>query len=127
MIRHRGKAQAVFDGALQVAADGPMGDRLAAMSIEDALAYLQTFSFIGSITKYHLARNVGLDVVKPDRHMVRLAQYLQYSSPDELVSEIASETGERKGLIDFVLWRWLAWMGSGPGDLEAAVRKTGWC
>ncbi|HUW65883.1 MAG TPA: hypothetical protein VMW83_14560, partial [Spirochaetia bacterium] len=76
---------------------------------------------------YHLARNVGLDVVKPDRHMVRLAQYLQYSSPDELVSEIASETGERKGLIDFVLWRWLAWMGSGPGDLEAAVRKTGWC
>jgi hypothetical protein len=61
-------------------------------------------------------------VVKPHRHLVRLAQYLSYSSPDKLVSQITAETGERKGLIDFILWRWLSWMGS--GGFEKVVKKT---
>lgn len=71
---------------------------------EDKLAYLETIPFIGKITKYHLAKNLGHDVVKPDRHLVRIAE--QYNTtPDELCERLASETGEKKCVVDIVIWR----------------------
>src|SRR6185312_3727685 len=33
---------------------------------DDKIEYLQTIPFIGGITKYHLAKNLGHDCVKPD-------------------------------------------------------------
>lgn len=41
---------------------------------DDKLAYLRKLPFIGGITQYHLAKNLGMDVVKPDRHLVRIAE-----------------------------------------------------
>src|ERR1700679_1375047 len=35
----------------------------------DKLSFLEGLPFIGTITKYHLAKNLGHDVVKPDRHL----------------------------------------------------------
>ena len=58
--------------------------------------------FIGAITKYHLARNLGMDVCKPDRHLVRLAAPL---TPAELCGRLSVATGHRVGVIDCVLWR----------------------
>jgi hypothetical protein len=72
----------------------------------DKLAYLETLPWIGSITKYHLARNLGLDFVKPDRHLVRLAAAYGYADPAAMCQEIANETGERVGVVDVVLWRY---------------------
>lgn len=40
---------------------------------EDKVEYLGSLFFIGNITKYHLARNLGIDVAKPDRHLQRIA------------------------------------------------------
>ena len=68
------------------------------------LAFLNTLPWIGDITKYHLARNLGLDFCKPDRHLVRIAR--GYSmTPEELCHKLAKETGERIGVVDVVLWR----------------------
>lgn len=68
------------------------------------LAYLQTLPWIGLITKYHLAKNLGMDVCKPDRHLVRIAD--QYGkTPEELCSVLAQATGDRIGTVDYVVWR----------------------
>ena len=98
----------------------------------DKLAYLTTLPWIGDITKFHLARNLGLDYAKPDRHMVRLAVQFGYlssfkelatassrlfgcSSSNELVTavallcqDVAKMFGMRVGTVDLILWRWLS-------------------
>ncbi len=71
---------------------------------EDRIAFLQTIPFIGTITCYHLAKNLGHDCVKPDRHLVRVAE--QYKmSPDELCNKISEFSGEKKSTVDIIIWR----------------------
>ena len=70
---------------------------------EDKLAYLETLPHIGLITKYHLAKNLGLDMVKPDRHLVRIAKKYQ-TSPLKMCQKLAQETGDKLALIDTVIW-----------------------
>lgn len=74
---------------------------------KDPVEYLQTLPWIGPITKYHLARNIGIDCVKPDRHLERLAKQFGYTDPFELCKTIQKEIGgsEMLGTIDLVLWR----------------------
>jgi hypothetical protein len=61
--------------------------------------------WMGPITKYHLARNLGIDCVKPDRHLTRAAQSFNYDSVDEMCRVLAKEYNERIGTIDVILWR----------------------
>ena len=71
---------------------------------DDKLEYLKSLPWIGDITKYHLAKNLGTDVVKPDRHLVRIAR--KYSvSCFELCQRLADLTGLRVAAVDQVLWR----------------------
>lgn len=81
---------------------------------EGRLQFLATLPWIGPITKYHLARNLGLDVCKPDRHLVRLAAP---ETPDEMCLRLSEETGDRIGVVDCVIWRaanlGIAYPGSG--------------
>lgn len=73
---------------------------------KDPIAYLQTLPLIGETTKYHLARNIGIDCVKPDIHLKRLTAYFKYRSPYLLCLDIQrSVPYERLGTIDYVLWR----------------------
>ncbi|MBI4311566.1 MAG: hypothetical protein HY681_07265 [Chloroflexi bacterium] len=74
------------------------------------LSFFRQFPFIGPITQYHLARNIGLDYAKPDRWLLREAEYFGYG-PTALgvkatVDFIAKSRGHRPGVIDCVLWRW---------------------
>jgi len=74
----------------------------------DTLNYLATLPFIGEVTKYHLARNLGFDHIKPDRHLVRLAD--KYGmTPFEMCNLIHDGIGGeiRLGTIDLVLWRFM--------------------
>ena len=71
---------------------------------EDKLAFLETLPFIGPVTKYHLAKNLGLDVVKPDRHLVRISKMFK-TDPDTLCTKLAKETGYRKATVDYILFR----------------------
>lgn len=66
---------------------------------------LRRIPFIGPVTVYHLAKNLGLDVAKPDRHLCRIASALDFESPDDLCKVVASEVGDRISTIDLILWR----------------------
>jgi len=70
----------------------------------DKLAFLKTLPWIGDITKYHLAKNLGIDVVKPDRHLVRIAAK-ENKTPHELCKEISGLTGDSLAVVDTVIWR----------------------
>ncbi|MGH8580191.1 MAG: hypothetical protein ACREVK_08760, partial [Gammaproteobacteria bacterium] len=73
---------------------------------EDGVPFLQTLPYIGSITAFHLAKNLGLPVVKPDRHLQRIAEAAGFGSPHELCEVIADRVGEPIQVIDVVLWRY---------------------
>jgi len=75
-------------------------------TIEAKLEYLQSLPWIGDITKYHLARNLGIDVAKPDRHMVRLAEHFNYLDVQSMCLALFEKTGHRIGVIDVILWRY---------------------
>ena len=72
----------------------------------DPIETLEKLPFMGPATSRHLAKNIGLDVVKPDRHLMRLAAAARYSSADELCQKISSVVGDRVSVIDTVLWRY---------------------
>ena len=92
-------------------------------NINDKVEFLGTIPYIGNITKYHLARNLGLNFVKYDIWIQRLGVAL-YGTEDfvskvnntKLIPEIKyfcdimfkkleEEIGEKVGFIDVVLWR----------------------
>lgn len=75
--------------------------------LEDApdFHYLETLPFIGKVTKFHLARNIGFDVIKPDRHLVRLGKWFGLD-PVDLCENIQKEVDLRLGTIDLILWRY---------------------
>lgn len=72
----------------------------------EGIDFLQGLDFIGPVTKYHLAKNVGLDVVKPDRHLLRLAKCTNYKYPKDLCQAIADVTGDKLSVVDLILWRY---------------------
>ena len=72
---------------------------------DDKLAFLESMPWIGPITKYHLGKNYGLDLAKPDRHLVRIAEAWGAESVHELCSGLAEASGDRIGTVDLVLWR----------------------
>lgn len=69
------------------------------------LEMLQTFQFIGPVSSYHLAKNIGLPIAKPDRHLVRLSTSLGYDDVNTFCSTISRKTGDAVAVVDIVLWR----------------------
>lgn len=71
---------------------------------EYRLDFLASLPWIGPITKYHAAKNFGVDCVKPDVHLQRLANHAG-TSPDVLCRRLAAVTGYRVATVDTILWR----------------------
>jgi hypothetical protein len=71
---------------------------------DDVIAFCARLPWLGPITKFHLAKNLGVDVAKPDVHLNRLAK-LEGVTAQELCERLASETGYRAATIDLILWR----------------------
>lgn len=71
---------------------------------KDKLEFLVRIPWIGGITKYHLAKNLGHDCAKPDRHLVRIANE-HGESVDDLCLRLSEATGDRIASVDYVLWR----------------------
>ena len=82
------------------------------LTINDKIDYLETLPWIGPITKYHLARNIGIDCVKPDRHMVRLTNTFGFETPIDMCLHIQNDNGTKLGTIDMILWRFCNLNGS---------------
>ena len=74
------------------------------LEAEDRLSYLAGLPWIGKITKYHLAKNCGIDCAKPDVHLDRLAR-LEGADAHAMCARLAGETGYRIATVDVVLWR----------------------
>lgn len=68
--------------------------------------YLTRFPFIGPATKFHLAKNIGINVAKPDRHLVRISNATGYNSPNDLCNVISERISEKAAIIDLVIWRY---------------------
>lgn len=74
------------------------------LEAKDKIAYLKTIPYIGVITCWHLAKNLGHDCCKPDRHLVRVAESYGMT-PEKLCETISRATGEKVATVDIVIWR----------------------
>jgi hypothetical protein len=92
-------------------------------TVEEKIDFLGTLPHVGNITKYHLARNLGLDFAKYDIWIQRLGVALYGNQEfvdsvnnsklnpkvkyfcEQMFSDIQKSTGEKIGFIDVVLWR----------------------
>jgi hypothetical protein len=69
---------------------------------------LQKLPYIGPITALHLAKNIGFNTSKPDRHLERLRKYFSFKDTNSLCKLLSKETGHDINLVDLILWRYLA-------------------
>ena len=68
-----------------------------------------------------MAKNLGLDTIKPDVHLMRLAN-AERISPMALCAQLAFQTGYRQSTIDSIVWRACA-----DRYLESSIYETrGW-
>lgn len=65
---------------------------------------IRNLPMMGPITSFHLARNIGLDAVKPDLHLTRLSAHFGYLYPFDLCRDLADSSGERIGVVDYILF-----------------------
>jgi endonuclease III len=84
---------------------GPLKERILA----DPVNELRRLPHIGPITSVHLAKNLGLQIAKPDRHLLRVSRSLGFGDDvGKLCSTIAQHTGEKVSVVDLILWRFVA-------------------
>ena len=73
--------------------------------IQDPIGRLSQFPFIGPITANHLAKNLGYQLAKDDRHLQRIALRFGYKSAQGLCADISAVTGDSIAVVDTILWR----------------------
>lgn len=74
----------------------------------EGVDYLERLPGIGPITKFHLAKNIGLiDVEKPDIWLVRVADK-HNSTVAEIVDFLSIKYKISRHVVDVILWRYLA-------------------
>jgi len=103
---NRLKLKGIFSAAKYISEVG--FDEFKQLVLADPINQLQKLSFIGPITSWHLAKNLGLDVAKPDRHLIRLSERLGFRNADHLCRELAAITGEQAKVVDLIVWRYIA-------------------
>jgi len=104
VFHHEKKIAAIWQIATMVSKFGI--DTIKKDILEDGLDYIGTLPFMGPVTSYHLAKNIGFAVVKPDRHLMRISKIAGFSSPLEMCRNIEKEVGDKLTVIDTVLWRY---------------------
>lgn len=104
VFNHRGKINAILEIASMVHTMG--FEHVHEKIQQEGVQFLQKLPYIGRITAFHLAKNLGLPVVKPDRHLQRIAAATGFRSPQELCQLISDHLGEPVQVVDVVLWRY---------------------
>ncbi len=98
---HQGKCAAIDRGWLEREAWYAAAAQLTGAPLVE---WCGTRPWVGPITKWHLAKNLGADVAKPDRWLVRLAES-HGETVEGLCDRLAKDLGWRVGTVDVVLWR----------------------
>jgi len=103
VFRHKQKMRALTTTATLIANFGFCSFKKKLDS--EPLGTLRGLSYIGPVTQYHLAKNLGIDVAKPDRHLVRIAHLFGYSSVQQFCRTVGHETDTKVAVVDLVFWR----------------------
>lgn len=125
-LRRRGSVRRVFGHPGKAKAIGSIWREreqlfAAYQSADDKVEFCQSLPWIGPVTSHHLAKDLGVDVAKPDVHLARLARR-DKTSVARLCTKLAKQTGYRLATIDTVLWRACA-----TGILDSkAYEERGW-
>ena len=104
VFRHEGKIDAILTIAGRARDLGDAGV-LRALN-NDGCGLLGELPYIGPATSRHLAKNLGVAVAKPDRHLLRLSKATCRNDPDVMCGEISRWLGDPVPVVDVVLWRW---------------------
>lgn len=104
IIGHRKKIEAILSTAkwLNILSDEKFKRFL--KDAEKNIDFFKQLSYIGDITKYHLALCLGFDVSKPDVHITRIANRFN-EDPLELCKTLSKKTGYPVRIVDAILWR----------------------
>ena len=100
---HGPKIEAIITIARRI--DGEGFESFTSRIQQDGIDFITSLPFMGPATSYHLAKNIGLDVVKPDRHLLRVAAAAGYPSPTSLCEDISKLVGDKVSVVDLVIWR----------------------
>lgn len=103
VFKSKNKIKAIADGASLINDLGFLEIKNR-MSV-DVLSTLRMFPFIGPITVFHLAKNIGYDVSKPDRHIVRLGNKHGYDDANEFCLAVSRMTELSVSFVDTIMWR----------------------
>ncbi|TPK87047.1 hypothetical protein FJ936_06780 [Mesorhizobium sp. B2-4-13] len=67
----------------------------------EVIEFCETLPYVGGITKYHLAKNLGVDVAKPDVWLERVA--VSSGEPvQELRARLSQLAGDSVSTVDYV-------------------------
>ncbi|MBZ9897278.1 hypothetical protein LB545_23465 [Mesorhizobium sp. BR1-1-6] len=83
-----------FDGFRSAWQNGP----------DAVIEFCETLPHIGGITKYHLAKNLGVDIAKPDVWLERVAAN-SGEGVQELCSRLSKLAGDSVSTVDYVIWK----------------------
>jgi len=72
---------------------------------EDKLTFLDSLPHIGPKTKYHLAKNLGFNYAKPDRHLERITLFFGYNNVQKFCDVISRLSNDKIKIVDTVIWR----------------------
>lgn len=80
---------------------------------------LMKLPYIGKVTCFHLSRNIGLlDFVKPDLHLVRMAEYWGFEDCIQMCKHV-QPPGMPLGIVDLIFWYTASTFGT------TSIRKEG--
>jgi hypothetical protein len=108
------KATAIFNNKGKINAILEMAEYLVNKSINlisklieaEGINYLIRFKYLGPATSFHLAKNLGVDIAKPDRHLVRISNCFGFECANLFCEKISNYTGDKKSVVDIILWRY---------------------
>ncbi|MCK4265906.1 MAG: DNA-3-methyladenine glycosylase I [Thermoplasmata archaeon] len=72
--------------------------------VKENINLLKILPYIADVLKFHLARNIGFNLIKPDVHIKRLAKYYGLD-PFEMCEMLSEKMGLPRHTVDSVLWR----------------------
>lgn len=102
-FNNKPKISAIIDSARRINCIGFY--KIKKIISKNPIGTLREFSYIGPVTVYHLAKNIGLPLAKPDRHLTRIANKEGYSDVQMFCNEISKLSGDSIPVVDIVLWR----------------------
>jgi len=133
VFAHKGKIEAICRLAEHLADNGL--ETVKEQVVENGPRYLECLEYIGPVTSFHFAKNLGVDVAKEDRHLRRLAALCGYRDAACMCEEVARMALDPVRVVDVVLWRFATlhtsyqrmfseWVAAHAEDRETPVCQT---